>query len=104
MRLHILHPTAPRETRATTLPANNERAAVLALVEPIIGGKVKHAPALLNGARADMFTAAEDADLPRNEDATAVLRAAWVSQRGHEDPERMPHVRGVAVVIEGGVW
>lgn len=103
MRLHILPLTGAPAIIEISPDVVRSQDDELALAEPILGGAGERIRVLFKGAGAIMYALADRSSLPRNEAATAVLRAAWLSQRDHEDPERMPDVRGPAVVFEGVV-
>lgn len=81
--------------------------AIRALVEPHLdGARMEHVTILLNGKRSDMFVDefSRIHNLPRNEKATAIYRANWLSRYPETEPEEMPWIAGPAVVFSEMVW
>lgn len=74
---------------------------------------LEHVSVLFQGERADMFVdeVGVNDGLPRNDLATDIYRANWISQhpanalRANFDPESLPHIAGTAVLFRGRrVW
>lgn len=70
------------------------------------GGDLEHVSVLFGGRRADMFVDDRgiEKDLPRNEAATAIYRANWLSRHPGADPESIPAIYGLAVLFDRIVW
>lgn len=78
-----------------------------ALVLPYLdGGRWEHVTVLYKGKRACMFVDDESVakGLPPNPKATAIYRAAWLSQHPNDDPESLPAIYGPAVCFDRQVW
>lgn len=81
--------------------------ALSAVLDPLFFKRPwEHVSVLFEGRRTDMFVDESGVldGLPRNEAATAIYRANWLSQYPHADPESLPHIAGLAVVFEKRVW
>ena len=93
-------------------PAEPGYEAIRDLVEPLIGGEpLEHVSVLHNGQRRDMFVSelgqlalTHRGPLPRNERATEIYRANWLSRHRYCDPETLPWIAGTAVLFERRVW
>ena len=75
-------------------------------LEEILGGPLEHVSVLWHGKPADMFvreTGRIDG-LPRNEEATAIYRAYWLSQHPDAKPEELDFICGPAVLFDKLVW
>lgn len=77
------------------------------LIEPFVGGRVEHVSVLYEGERRDMFVHEEGALIPlaRNERATEIYRANWLSKNSSCPPESIPAIYGAAVLFpDRRVW
>jgi hypothetical protein len=115
VRLYVFAPSAFSQPvlgccRLPRTPAYDELRAVL---DPYFerprtrtGAPFEHVSVLFHDAPHDMFvdeTGAHD-QLPRNEPATAIYRAFWLSVHPDEAPEELPAIYGPAVVTGRRVW
>ena len=76
--------------------------AINKLVQPLIGGgHIEHVSVLHDGKRRDMFVDEEGRvkGMVRNDRATAIYRAAYMSRHPESDPEKLPHIAGPAVLF-----
>lgn len=76
------------------------------LLETYLGGNLEHVSVLWNGKPADMFvheTGRLDG-MPRNEAATAIYRAYWLSEHPEANPEDLHWIAGPAVLFDKRVW
>lgn len=81
---------------------------IRSVVTPVLnGGDLERVAVLYDGQRRDMFVD-EDGHakgLPRNEAATKIYRAYWLSQHPNDEPESLPYVVGPAVLFTSRqVW
>jgi hypothetical protein len=85
---------------------------IVALISPILGGAyLEHVTVLYEGLWHDMFVDESSATklkpgypLPRNDRATEIYRANWLSQYPGADPESLPAIHGPAVLFHRIVW
>lgn len=95
------------KTGSVEWPAEPGFDAINALVKPLIGGgHIEHVSVLHDGKRRDMFVDEEGLlkGMPRNERATAIYRAAWLSRNPGKDAEEISHIAGPAVLFTRRVW
>jgi len=66
----------------------------------------EHVTVLFEGGPADMFVdeIGHRKQLPRNELATAIYRAAWLDEHPTDHPESLPWIAGPAVLFGRRVW
>jgi hypothetical protein len=82
------------------------------LIEPLLDGEsLEHVSVLYDGMRRDLFVSelghlelTSRPPLPRNDRATTIYRAAWLSRHPDTDPEEMPWIAGTAVLFLRRVW
>jgi len=95
------------EEREVDWPTEPSFKAIRALLDPIFLKRPwEHVSVLIEGRRADMFVdeSGHLAGLPRNEAATALYRANWMTRHPDADPESIPWIAGVAVLFERIIW
>lgn len=106
--IRIIKADGTEEVRDFAWPEAPGYAAIRDLVEPILGqGRyLEHVTVLHEGERTDMFV--DDSGLtdglPRNEKATAIYRANWLSQHPGCSPEALPFIAGDAILFSRRVW
>lgn len=100
--------TAVHPDTGATVPAWPQ---VRALILPVLvasrpGAHLEHVTVLWNGKHADMFVDDESLvhGLPRNEEATAIYRAAALKRSPALDPERLSYIAGPAILFDNLVW
>jgi hypothetical protein len=89
------------------LPERPGLFALRAALEPYLdGGEAEHVYVLAHGRAADMFVDefGHDKRLPRNETATRLYRASWLSRNPGAAPETLPFIVGPAVLFNRKVW
>lgn len=82
------------------------------LIEPLLDGEpMEHVSVLWAGKRADMFASElgcmalkTRGPLPRNEEATSIYRANWLSRHPDCEPESLPFIAGTAILFDKRVW
>lgn len=102
-----LRPGRLPEPGYVTIPRAPGLAMLRELVEPKLdGARLEHVTVLYQDRRGDMFVDERSAlrDLPRNEHATSIYRAATLRDRPETDPESLPAIYGPAVVFDRQVW
>ena len=101
-------PILGRPMKATVdLPRSPGLDALRAVVEPMLyGGRLEHVSVLHEGRLADMFVCEDSAFVGnvRNNKATKIYRANWMSQHPKDDPESLPAIYGPAVLVDRRVW
>lgn len=106
--IRIIKADGTEETRDLDWPEAPGYEAIRALVEPILGpGRFLERVAVLHeGERTDMCVdeTGHLYGLPRNEKATAIYRANWLSQHPDCSPEALPWIAGTAVLFSRRVW
>lgn len=77
-----------------------------ALLRPLLADDFEHVTVLWRGRRADMFVGENSTrpDVPVNNAATSIYRAATLARAPDTDPESLPRIHGVAVLFEEIVW
>lgn len=104
--IHILYPVN-RNTDVRVVECDARHESLDALLRPILDGSdYEHLTVLWRGRKSDMFVAADSSlrDLPRNNEATDIYRAATLQRHPKTPPELLPMVNGVAVIFESIVW
>ena len=117
MRILIMRPDAPHETREVAFKGAPDYRQLDALLRPILdGADLEHVTVLASFTgeppyeRADMFVDEMSAlkQLLRNEAATLIYRRASMMGRtgrpAPADPEDIPAIYGPAVLFERRVW
>jgi len=102
----------PLLTSAVQWPREPGYNAIKSLIEPILAGEpLMHVSVLHDGKRRDMFVSeigrmelTTRGPLPRNDRATAIYRAKWLTRHPEVDPESLPFIAGPAVLFERVVW
>lgn len=105
--LTILRPGAEPVTETHVLDPKPGLPRLRELVEPHLnGGRLERVAVLHDGLYTDMFVHEEGhaAGLPRNEAATEIYRANWLSRNPGGDPESVPWIAGTAVLFSRRVW
>ena len=104
--LIILRADGNREDRDVDMAGDPGLAELRDVLEPILAGRPEHVAVLHDGRRADMFVHEDGhgAGLPRNEAATEIYRASWLSRHPSDHPETLPWIAGTAVVFGRTVW
>lgn len=106
--MYLYRPNQPVVTTSVEFKTDHPSGPELkAVVEPLLdGAKMEHVVVLWKGRRADMFVDEEGVQkrLLRNEEATAIYRASWMSRFPDSDPEDLPYIYGNAVLFEEVVW
>lgn len=90
-----------------TIPTRPGYALLRELIEPMLDdARLEHVAVLYQGRRGDMFVDEIGSlrDLPVNEHATAIYRAASITQSPGLDPDSLPAIHGPAVVFDRQVW
>lgn len=108
----IFRPGQEPERGEVDWPEEPDYREMKALIEPILGGaELEHVYVLHDGRRHDMFVDEFSASnvkpgypLPRNDRATEIYRANWLSQHPEDDPEDLPDICGPAVLFHRIVW
>jgi hypothetical protein len=103
----IFRPGMPPMFGAVAWPDEPGYDRIRMLIEPLLeGAHLEHVSVLHEGRRADMFVDDEGRlkHLPRNEEATAIYRAAALSREPDRDPETIPFIAGTAILFDRRVW
>lgn len=106
-QMTILRPGKAAERSTVELPQEPGYFELQRIVEPHLDGyRLERVAVLFEGEPCDMFVGDESAVIPldRNEEATAIYRANWLSQHPGCDPETIAAVYGPAVLFHRRVW
>lgn len=106
-KMHIFRPGQDVEISHVEMATDPGYYALKAIIEPLLdGAHMEHVTVLFEGRRGDMFVDEEGQlkGLPRNDAATAIYRAAYLSRQPKADPESMPDIVGTAIVFDRQVW
>lgn len=101
----VFRPGQKPEHRTVPKPAGLDQ--IRRMVCPLLeDADLEHVAVLYNNAPHDMFVDEIGTlqGLPRNEEATAVYRASWLSRNPSDDPESLPAIHGPAVLTLSKVW
>ena len=105
----VIQPDGTEEDRVVEWPDDPGYDRIKSIVEPVLnGGWLEHVTVLFNGEAHDMFVDEEGRvphkNLPRNDKATEIYRAAALSREPMRHPESLPWVAGPAVIFQRRVW
>lgn len=102
--IHIMFPVAQRNTEVRVVDLGKvDHDALDALLRPLLDGDdFEHVTVLWRGRLADMFVGENSTrtDLPVNNNATAIYRAATLAASPGINAESLPRVHGTAVLFE----
>lgn len=77
------------------------------IVEPMLyGGTLEHVSVLHDGKPTDLFICEGSSFVGnvRNDKATEIYRASWLSHYPKAPPETLPAIYGPAVIVDRQVW
>ncbi len=103
----IFRPDGSVEHASVDWPEEPGFERIAALVEPLLdGADLEHVTVLHDNKRADMFVDETGLlkNLPRNEQATAIYRAATIRREPKRHLETLPHIVGTAILFRRIVW
>ncbi len=91
------------------LPTEPTYAELKLLIEPLLGGDgvwMEHVAVRVGDAQSDMFVDDNGVwkELPRNDAATDIYRAATLARHPDMDPENLDFIVGPAVLFDRPVW
>lgn len=104
--IHIFYPTTGN-VDVRVVDCESDHASLDRLLRPLLdGADFEHVLVNWNGARADMFVGEDSSlrDLPVNDKATRIYRAASMERYPRLRPDCLPAVHGVAVLFEEIIW
>lgn len=105
MKRHVIHIYRPvcGNVEIRTVDQCIDHASLYTLLSPLLeGDKPERVSVLWRGRPRDMFVGETSRlrDLPRNEAATAIYRAAYLAHSPTVHPELLPFIAGSAVMFE----
>lgn len=104
----ILRVDGTEQSVTVSLPESPCYETLSAIVKPVIGLKTnfERVAVLFDGRACDMFVDENGhlKGLARNEAATAIYRANWLSRHPGTDPESLDFIAGPAVLFTRRVW
>ncbi|MBB76609.1 MAG: hypothetical protein CMJ75_19050 [Planctomycetaceae bacterium] len=102
----ILRADGTQLHQSIDLPEEPGYDALRAIVEPVINGHFEHARVSYEGQLASMFVDESGLlnGLPRNERATEIYRAYWLSKHPGTNPESLSYIAGDVVLFTRNVW
>lgn len=101
----LYRPDGSEEAGIAELDANPGYFALVEVMRPLLDGRnLERVRVLVDGQYRDLFVAERGEGLPRNEKATALYRANYLTAFPKTDPESLPAVYGPAVLFSRPVW
>lgn len=105
---YTLYNTDGSQTQHTVeLPAMPNYNDLSALMQPTFAPDYpSHVSVLVDDEARDLFVAENGHrdELPRNDKATEIYRANYMSKNPEADPENLPHIVGKAFLFDRKVW
>jgi len=105
--MRIYRPAQSCEVQEIDLPEDPGYRRLKKIIVPLLdGADLEHVAFLFEGRPADMFVdeTSKIKGLPRNDEATAIYRANWLSRHPQADPESLADIAGTAIVFDRQVW